>query len=165
MGLILCRIEEARLRGHVGFAALRLNRPWRPTSVDRSFDRTVSEMKRETLRLARVARMRKSLAVPARHPCKAAREGFVGVGELRQSPEPAQLLGQPCKPLIHQIPPKTAGDEVQVGPGISRPGGERSWQPLTDLIQALRHRSEDGRGLRPTTDGEVEALAATLDAA
>src|SRR6478672_1818167 len=119
MRLILCRIEEARLRGNVGRPRLALNRLWRRSAIDSDIHAAVAEPQGEQLRRARVRGMGKSRSVAAGHPDVALSEGPLRMGELGHFPRCRQSFAEARDALIEKIAPKPARDEVQVSARVA----------------------------------------------
>lgn len=85
--------------------------------------------------------------------------------KLGKSPQGGELLRHAFNPLIDDVPAKAAGDEVQVGSGVTSAGRQRSRKAFAYLIKPLHHGREDRLRLRPAANGEIIAFAHPLDAA
>src|SRR6476646_1103402 len=162
---ILCRVEQAGLRGDVGSAAPRLNRPGGWIAFDRRINWTIAKVKRQESGVARIARVRKSPAFAARHSREAATKRLVRVRQLGEPPERTELLRQSHDPLVHQIAAQPARDEVQVRAGIAGPRPKRPGKSLAEFVQSLGHWRKDSLRLGPAAGRQLQPFPTAFDLA
>jgi hypothetical protein len=69
--------------------------------------------------------------------------------QLGDLPCRRELLEQPSDSLFDDLSPKPAGDQIEIGPGVAGPRGQRTRQALSKLVEALRRRREQRVGAGP----------------
>src|SRR3954453_8068376 len=135
--LILCRVEQPRLVGHVRFAALWLNRVGMNFPTNGRVDIAITEMQRQPVCRSRLGGMGKCPAVPAGNPSKAARQRLVRMGELGEPPKRSEPLGQAPDPLIDELATQAPRNQVEIAASSRCPRSEGSWKPFANFVQSL----------------------------
>src|SRR5437764_1058362 len=160
---LLASVEQAGLRWEIGSLRRPLN-PRRPSfcAAHRRIDIAVTEAKAELARVTRVRGVSQCLARAVGYPDEAAAQRTLGMNQLSHFPECRELLGQAHNPIFYKLTAQPPRDEVHVGAGISRAGGERPRQPFANLVKALHDRRKDRLRLGPAANGQVEPFAAAF---
>jgi hypothetical protein len=87
------------------------------------------------------------------------------MNELGHFPCGAQCLRKNGDALLDEIGAKPARNQVHVCTGTRSTRRKRPGQSFTEFVNALNGRSKETFRRRPATSGEIEPLAASLEAA
>ena len=131
----------------------------KPRAVDGGIDRPVGKAQRQRRRLARVARVKDSLAIAVGDPDEPTLERPLGMRRNQQPPERIKLVLRKSDSLLDQLLTKPRGDRSIIGAGMRGAGGQRAWQPGHNLAQPNRGRLEQSPRGGPAMRRRLEPLA------